>query len=1079
MNAKRLRMGSAAVAVGGVLAGSWMAGGSHADAAQVPTPAPAAGRTHTVTLVTGDRVTTGSRGRVSVEAGPGRAGITFGVSTYGDRVTVTPSDTIGRLAAGTLDRRLFDVTALIEAGYDRGDPLPLIVAGSTKQGVTGLERTRDLPAVRGVAVRQRRDRAADTWRTLSAGGGKIWLDGKRRPALDASVAQVGAPAAWDRGFTGTGTTVAVLDSGIDDQHPDLAGQVVGRQNFTDGSEADADLSGHGTHVAATVAGTGASDPEYRGVAPGAKLLDGKVCDVDGCAESWIVAGMTWATVDRHAKVVNLSLSGDDDPDVVDPVEQAVETLSEQTGALFVVAAGNAREPVPGVGSPGSAPAALTVGAVDAAGKLASFSRRGPTGDGRLKPDITAPGVDITAARGSAATRVPGRPGDLYTTLSGTSMAAPHVAGGAAILSQQHPTWSGRQLKSALMQSARPDPAVRGSGQGAGLLDLARAVDQQVTSSPASLSFGVQRWPHADDQVLTRPVTYQNPGPVPLTLALRLDTGTPFAVSPASVVVPAGGTATVTVTVDTRGAGPDGYLADRLVATTGGVESAIPLVVEKEVESYELTLVHTGRDGVPTDQSLLNLAERDGGFHLQTGGADSTSTVRVPSGHYTLSTIISTGSDPDRPTLSLLADPDLVVDRAMTVELDARLARPVSLGVSRRDARPVDAAVGVHSENSGSTILGSSFAQLFAGRIGSDQPVNGFTSVVYGQFARPGKTASPYFYSLFYPIAGHMVSGYRRTVADAELAAVRADFAATGPGTTGARSVMTGSATLGSGFFGPQLEFRLPFTRTEFYNTDPGIVSNRDLAERFPTGEETRVEDGVYRAYRTGRTYHEQWNRGVFGTSGAIVDDNADPRLDIFPGAYRSGDAISPDVAMYADGAGRLGNATDESGDRTLWRDGTVVIPDENGRFAVPAAEAGYRLRVTAERAPALKLSTRVETDWTFRSGHVDPATAVHLPLWTIRFAPALDALNTARTVDVPVILTPQPGSGTGPVVDRTVDASFDDGATWRRVRLNGANAEVRPPSGSGFVSLRASARDSKGNTVRTTVIRAYRYGPVR
>src|SRR5690242_6690767 len=144
------------------------------------------------------------------------------------------------------------------------------------------------------------------------------------------------------------------------------------------------------------------------------------------------------------------------------------------------------------------------------------------------------------------------------------MAAPHVAGGAAILSQQHPAWTGQQLKSALMASARPDPAVRGSGQGAGLLDLARAADQQITSTPASLSFGVQRWPHTDDQVLTRPVTYHNHGAAPLTLTVRLQAGAPFTVTPASVVVPAGGDATVTVTADTRGAGPQGYLGDRLI-----------------------------------------------------------------------------------------------------------------------------------------------------------------------------------------------------------------------------------------------------------------------------------------------------------------------------------------------------------------------------------------------------------------------------------------------------------------------------------------------------------------------------------
>jgi hypothetical protein len=289
--------------------------------------------------------------------------------------------------------------------------------------------------------------------------------------------------------------------------------------------------------------------------------------------------------------------------------------------------------------------------------------------------------------------------------------------------------------------------------------------------------------------------------------------------------------------------------------------------------------------------------------------------------------------------------------------------------------------------------------------------------------------------------------------------------------------MTGSSALDSGNFGPWLEFRLPFTRTEFYNTGPGIGTNRDFVERFPTGEQTTVEDGIYREFRAGPTYREQWNRAVFGPSAAVRADNTDPRLDIVPGAYRAGDTITADVSLYGDGAGRLGGVTDDPGTRTLWRDGTVVTPDESGHYPVPAADAGYRLRVAADRGPALKLSTRVETEWTFRSGHTGPA--VRLPLWTYRFTPALDRFNTApagRTADLPVTLTAQPGSGAGTVVARTVDASFDDGATWQPLRLSGDHAPIRHPAGRGFVSLRAAATDSNGNTVRTTVIRAYRYG---
>ena len=128
---------------------------------------------------------------------------------------------------------------------------------------------------------------------------------------------------------------------------------------------------------------------------------------------------------------------------------AVDALSEQSGALFVIAAGNAGPET--ISTPGAAASALTVGAVDKQDNLASFSSTGPlTGTGALKPDLVAPGVDITAARSQDMTD--GGSG-LYRTISGTSMATPHVSGAAAILAQQHPGWTGQQLKEQLMSSA--------------------------------------------------------------------------------------------------------------------------------------------------------------------------------------------------------------------------------------------------------------------------------------------------------------------------------------------------------------------------------------------------------------------------------------------------------------------------------------------------------------------------------------------------------------------------------------------------------------------------------------------------
>ncbi|MFD1326283.1 S8 family serine peptidase, partial [Micromonospora sonneratiae] len=165
---------------------------------------------------------------------------------------------------------------------------------------------------------------------------------------------------------------------------------------------------------------------------------------------------------------------------IDPLEQAVNTLTAQTGTLFVIAAGNDGGEGT-VGSPGSADAALTVGAVDRDDELAEFSSRGPrVGDEAIKPDVTAPGVDIVAARASGTEM--GEPvGDSYVTSSGTSMATPHVAGAVALLAQQHPTWKADQLKATLVGSAKPNPGLTAFEQGAGRVDVARAITQTVTT----------------------------------------------------------------------------------------------------------------------------------------------------------------------------------------------------------------------------------------------------------------------------------------------------------------------------------------------------------------------------------------------------------------------------------------------------------------------------------------------------------------------------------------------------------------------------------------------------------------------
>lgn len=139
----------------------------------------------------------------------------------------------------------------------------------------------------------------------------------------------------------------------------------------------------------------------------------------------------------------------------------------------------------------------------------------------------------------------------------------------------------------------------------------------------------------------------------------------------------------------------------------------------------------------------------------------------------------------------------------------------------------------------------------------------------------------------------------------------------------------------------------------------------------------------------------------------------------------------------------------------------------------PDGDGAYRLALHAERGAPYQLSTKTDIAWTFRSS-ADQA----LPVWTVRFAPPVDrnnALPAGSPQAVPVTVTPQPGATVGALSTLTVEASFDDGATWQAVRVKDGAALVRHPARHGFVSLRAKAADRAGNTVEQTVTRAYRY----
>ncbi len=316
----------------------------------------------------------------------------------------------------------------------------------------------------------------------------VYPDIEVKVNLNESAPLIGATQVWaDLGFTGKGIVVSIVDTGIDYTHPDLGGsavfpnaKVIGGYDCYNNDNDPMDDHYHGTHVAGIVAANG----ELKGVAYEASLMAYKVLSAYGSGRSsTIIQGIELSTdpdgdpgTDDGADIINMSLGGSGNPD--DPMSQAVDNAVD-SGVVVVVAAGNDYS-YWAILSPGVARKALTVGATDKTDRLASFSSKGPVlSTYAIKPDVTAPGVGILASQLGGGNR----------SLSGTSMATPHVAGAAALLLQSNPALSPAQVKHILMGTA-VDLGYNVFCQGTGGIDVYEAISSKTIVSPASISLGL-------------------------------------------------------------------------------------------------------------------------------------------------------------------------------------------------------------------------------------------------------------------------------------------------------------------------------------------------------------------------------------------------------------------------------------------------------------------------------------------------------------------------------------------------------------------------------------------------------------
>jgi subtilisin len=273
-----------------------------------------------------------------------------------------------------------------------------------------------------------------------------------KAALPWGITRVNAPAAWSV-TKGAGVKVAVIDTGIDYTHPTLKRNIKGGHNAVDAQKADdfMDDNGHGTHVSGTIAGVGDAKG-VTGVAPAVDLYGVKVLDAQGSGTvAGVIAGIQWAA-DNHMDVANMSLGSDEsDQSLADAVAAAAKA-----GLTIIAAAGNSGGPV---GYPGAYPECIAVSASDKDDKIASFSSFGP------QVAVIAPGVDVFSTY----------MGGGYKTLSGTSMATPHVTGLAALAVAAKGVRGSDAIRAALKAAASPLPGLSPEQQGAGLVDAKKLV----------------------------------------------------------------------------------------------------------------------------------------------------------------------------------------------------------------------------------------------------------------------------------------------------------------------------------------------------------------------------------------------------------------------------------------------------------------------------------------------------------------------------------------------------------------------------------------------------------------------------
>jgi hypothetical protein len=591
-----------------------------------------------------------------------------------------------------------------------------------------------------------------------------------------------------------------------------------------------------------------------------------------------------------------------------------------------------------------------------------------------------------------------------------------------------------------------------------------------------VAFARQSYPHADDEPATERITYRNLGSEPVTFDLSVAAVGPdgkpapadmFTLDAQRLTVPANGTATVALTADTR-LGGDVNGVYTAVVTARGADQTVrtTAAVEREVETYDVTVRHIGADGEPaTDYwpSLNRLTGLgDAGEEYARITPTGVYTARLPKGVYYLDALI-TGSDGNR---SRITAPHFEVTKDTTVTLDARTAKPVEITGPDPAAEQVFAEMFIELDTPefgmSTGMGGTSFATIRSAQLGPDFATEG---TLYQEFSALDINGTKEYRFAYGGKVNRLATGFAREVKPEEMAKIGTRLGATVPGKQGVLAARPVVPDVFGSIYSPGVIRPLPVATTTYVTTGTDWFIGLSQLDDTGTYPELSHSTGIQR-YEAGKSYRRDLGVGVFGPSPGTSE-----------GVSRNGDEITGCLNLFKDGAGNWSNGIEDTVSATLYRDGAEVAssPDLLGCWSgvtVPAEPGDFRLTATAIRGGSSAAPTEVSAAWTFTSGHTTAEQA--LPVSVVRFAPRLDSDTTARAGAVTRVPVTVLGAAAGAnLKSLSVEVSYD-GTTWKKVKVSNGGVIVRNPAAGQAVSLRAAVVDKQGNTLTQTIRNAYR-----